>query len=1540
MKKLVYILTLIAGFRIDITQAQTPLPVYGSDVKLNYMRTWEPSGPTQDIPWITDPARQPEEVQQTTEYMDGMGRLIQTVYKGSSPMVNGAGKYDVVDPVMYNTSGKEEYKYHQYVRTNVRTGDFSNTPGTEQAAFMQAQFPGETVFYGRTLFETSALQRATGALPIGNSWAGSSRGSSIKYLLNTDADGVRIWGLDASGVPVTTATYAANTLSKQVEVDENGEQTVLFRNMKDLVILKKKALTSAADGHAGALCTYFVYDDFGQLVYTIPPKAVEAIRSDWTFANRQEVLNELCYKYVYDLKGRVIEQKMPGAATEEIVNDNRGRVVFKRNGNLLARNRWMVSFYDEHNREIMVGLYASSASRAALQQSMDVAAGSTVISHTLPAEGLATLIIASRDPQISTYAARNAVEIIDGFDSGVGSEFEVKIDPALGNTTVGIVANNPLPGINPASIEPLYYNYFDNYNWVGVHAFKAGDISKLSSGTDPNPVNTIIKTKTDGLPTGKRLKVLLPDGGAEWLATTMYYDEQGRTVQVLKANVNGGLDRLSTKYNFQGKVISTYLVHQNPRSSLTPESIILTINEYDHDGRQVTVKKQLNNKPEVKTISSLSYNALGKLQKKVLGNNLQQEVYDYNIRGWVTGMNKAYLTDDASSFRFGYELAYDNSTSAITGAGYKKAQYDSKIAGMTWRGINDGVKRRYDFTYDATDRLLRADFVQNKTGTWAATEADFSVTVGDGINPETAYDGNGNIQKLTQKGLKSGVTTIVDALDYKYNSAYSNKLKYVRDGQNIETSDLGDFLEPAANNTDNRDRGTADYAYDLAGNITQDLNKQISSISYNYLNLPEVVTIGSKGTIQYAYDASGIKQRKIVTDKTVSPAKVTVTDYVGSFIYQDNKLLHFGHEEGRTRMVYNQGQAPLPVYDYFLKDHLGNVRMVLTEQSDFSMYSATMEADAAQKEAALFSNIDNARSIKPVGYPDDATTEKNEFVARLNAKQGGQKIGPSLVLKVMAGDTIRLGTRAFYKTTGPENKNAVSPVEDMLAELVNTFSTSGTMSASHGGQGTGTSSPFNSGFYNNSYRRLKERDFNEELSNRPKAYLSYVLFDEQMRMVENSSGVKRVAETPDQLQTLTLDKTVMSKSGYLYVFTSNESQQDVFFDNVVLGFNPGPILEETHYYPFGLTMHGISVNALRGTNYPYNRMGYNGKELQKEEIANTPGLQWYDYGARFYDPQIGRWHVPDAETESFSELTPYNYGANNPILNVDKDGNYLIPSTQHYSSWMTSQQVSFQKDYKMAQATYQRQLEYQSWIATTDEGRFYESRRQWEEGIRQDGLRAISPYIDNRTHLGNSYGNGSVFSQVFLNMTGFVASLVPVLGPMTSGMAAIRNGEKKAAIFLFMMAMADGIGGGGGGKATAWETAERVAASGARGEITVARNLARTDMYIPFNALPQQKVKGIDIPLPNPAAGEYPHTTLGGRTGSKDGLTYRQSATFTGGSWPLADGQPVPWSRVDWHDHGRPQDHFSVHQHVFFYDNQHRQWFSENNGGSWFPYGQ
>ncbi len=104
---------------------------------------------------------------------------------------------------------------------------------------------------------------------------------------------------------------------------------------------------------------------------------------------------------------------------------------------------------------------------------------------------------------------------------------------------------------------------------------------------------------------------------------------------------------------------------------------------------------------------------------------------------------------------------------------------------------------------------------------------------------------------------------------------------------------------------------------------------------------------------------------------------------------------------------------------------------------------------------------------------------------------------------------------------------------------------------------------------------------------------------------------------------------------------------------------PGNVIEvtgKTDYYPFGLAMSQYSTNIT--SDFSENKYLYNGKEIQDDKLNGT-FFGWLDYGARFYDPQIGRFHTQDAFAEKYLNLSPYQYCANNPIRYIDINGDSI-----------------------------------------------------------------------------------------------------------------------------------------------------------------------------------------------------------------------------------------------------------------------------------------
>ena len=454
------------------------------------------------------------------------------------------------------------------------------------------------------------------------------------------------------------------------------------------------------------------------------------------------------------------------------------------------------------------------------------------------------------------------------------------------------------------------------------------------------------------------------------------------------------------------------------------------------------------------------------------------------------------------------------------------------------------------------------------------------------------------------------------------------------------------------------------------------------AITYNYLNLPQQVDVkdnssNNKGSIVYVYDAAGNKLKKITTEHNVTVANnttdvITTTTYIGGAVYESKAYSHSGlstlqytdnlqflsQEEGRIRAVYDPNATNTltgMVYDYYIKDHLGNVRMVLTDEYQSSVYQATMETANQATETALFGNkIGSTRqNPKPAGFDNNPNDPNNQAVSVVNATSADSRVGPGIILKVMSGDRVNISAQAWYLPGADLSLNTglTSVINSILPQL-----TPGIAGQAHsviGGQVTDANvTGALSSFLGSNQAQA---------SNAPKAFLNYVLLDEeQFKMVQAASGAVPVPEistgqTSQALQANGGNPVQITRNGYLYVFVSNESRGNVYFDNIRVEHIRGALTEETHYYPFGLTMAGISSKANKSP-YSENRYKYNGKELQNKEFSDGSGLELYDFKARMQDPQTGRFNMIDPHADNYTGLTPYAYVLNNPINAIDPSG--------------------------------------------------------------------------------------------------------------------------------------------------------------------------------------------------------------------------------------------------------------------------------------------
>lgn len=1149
-------------------------PNFTAGIKVNSVRTIIPTLPVTNESNIN--IIDPNQSKVVTEYSDGIGRTVQTVKHFASPL-----QADLVTLNKYDNVGNEVYHFLPYSKAESSTtnnGKFKLTGFLDQKNFYKGStlnYSNDFYFYSKINYEPSPLNRINKKLEQGNAWVGKDRGKSISENALPAGANIRIFSIAYApgSLPVSNSVYNAGELWIKTTTDEDGYFTEEYTNKEKQVVLK----TTGKAGNSLKLQTYYVYDNMGLLRYIIPPKAVVWLSNNsWTI--NTIIGSNLCFSIEYDYRSRPISKSKPGGGTDLFVYNQKDELVFSQTPLQRSKGQWIFNKYDILGRIIQSGVYNSTATQAMLH-------------------GYINSTYSGTDPLIQ-YINNNLT---------------------YGNTSYVTTFSTG---------KVLVTNYYDDYSFTS-RSYDATYISKLPTA---NGWNNALSAETSSLLTGKKVVVLDGATTPTELLTVNYYNDRGLILQTQAQNHKGGWNFTTNCYDFLGQKLSTYLEINNPQATDNTKIKIIETYTYDHNGRLLEIYNSLNDATSI-AVQRNSYDEIDRVTAKSFSNAESPAVsYDYNVRNWITGINRNYCVTAVGSETFGMEISYDY--------GYTTNYYNSSIAGIKWRNSGKNSElRSYGYVYDTYNRLKSADFVF-KTGalssssTWSNATKDYTAN-------NITYDENGNLRSMKQMGVNTaGQKIILDDLTYSYNSN-SNRLITVSESSSSQSKDpnvfdnLGDFRDKIL---------SVDYSYDVNGNLSSDLNKDLSLTYDEIVNKAKRVTKGSQN-VDYLYDAAGNKLQKKVTGGSTN----TTTDYLSNAVFVNNGLNFIKHIEGRIR--YNSTATNKYMYDFYIKDNLGSTRSVVTytngaitgfskstDASNTSLvkYIATSEPSNAVKENQLFDNIDNTRSVKPINK-----TPEDGYVSRISSNSQKTILGPDITVRVMAGDTVKISAEALYI----QEKNNVNSVTQ---SVVNSFISAFTATPIKLTEGLNSLANNNmKGMVN----ALLDMQNKESANGAPKAFLNYLLYDEHMNLVSTASGALQV-KNKDGWQTLETDKIAIPENGFLRVFSSNMEATPVSINNTTLALISGKLVEEYNYYPYGLVFDQTqSASTIKKTDYLYS-----GKELQHNEFGVGNGIELVDYDARFYDPQIGRWNSIDPLSDRYSSWSPYNYNLCNPINYIDYDG--------------------------------------------------------------------------------------------------------------------------------------------------------------------------------------------------------------------------------------------------------------------------------------------
>ncbi|MFI9559082.1 DUF6443 domain-containing protein [Nonomuraea endophytica] len=768
-------------------------------------------------------------VARSTDYLDGFARAIQRVRWRGAP--DGRDSVEIIE---YDPFGRQAIRYLPCA-VNDNSGEFKTPIRNILLSFYASD--DETVAktsvpFAQTRFDGSPLDRVVEQGAPGEAWqpqADPTDSHTQRYEYRTNSANDDV-------LRWRLEADGASTTDSYAPGELRVETMLDEHNTRHNVFydrLDREVLRETEAENGEALRTYFVHDKKGNLACAIPPRVSAPLDTVSLAAE--------CHHYRYDYRNRLVERAAPGAETTFLVYDRWDRLVLSQTGNQRCHGRWTYQKFDALDRLVLSGEIEIPGGR------------------------------------------RDVAKLLDEFYSSDTTDqprFELLADNQH-------YSDRTFPALGEAgTIDRVVY--YDDYQFVGA----LPDPARFAFGEEWGG-NGQHLPRACGRMTGEQLRVL---GSAQYISTVVYYDQEYRAIQAISDDHLGGTTRHCQTFKLSGQPLNSLIVHHSGPDG--EKTRVQQDHTYDHGQRLVCVHHQVNDQQRI-TLLSQEFNDLGEVVRKGLHSSGDDDMfaqlldYRYNIRGWLTSINRQPVPDDDTRL-FSLEQGYESENTALGSV----PQFNGNVSFATWTHAHQGQEQSYLYRYDAFDRLVSAQYRS------AGMDGAFDVR---GVeSPAIPYDANGNILGLSRHGLIDEKPVEIDHLTYTYRT---NQLTHVDDA--------------SGHNEGFRDNGVQGnaYEYDHNGNLITDRNKALD-ITYNYQNLVERVKTSTGESVRFGSDASGGRCfRELIGSDGTTDLRI---DYASRCVSEDGILRLLRHDEGW--LVRSAREAEW-VYEYHLLDPQGNVRV-------------------------------------------------------------------------------------------------------------------------------------------------------------------------------------------------------------------------------------------------------------------------------------------------------------------------------------------------------------------------------------------------------------------------------------------------------------------------------------------------------------------------------------------------------------------------------------------------------------------------------------